>query len=94
MHIAAVVLLDRLTNFLGKAIGSRKADDVMARLREGPGDLGAKTFGNTGDEQQWTGHELRSLARQIQRRMLAMMAICASQPAVKASVRAAGMAAE
>ena len=32
--------------------------------------------------------------RQIQRRMLAMIAICASQPAVKVSVRAAGMAAE
>jgi hypothetical protein len=32
--------------------------------------------------------------RQIQRRMLAMMTICASQPAVKVSVRAAGMPAE
>lgn len=41
-----------------------------------------------------TGHDDSIPSRQIQRRMLAMMAIWASQPAVKASVRAAGMPVE
>ena len=61
----------------------------MARPRKGSGDFTAKTFGDADDEQKRTGH-----CAQIQRKMLAMMAICASQPAVKASVRAAGIAPE
>jgi hypothetical protein len=61
----------------------------MTRLRKGRGDICAQAFCDAGDEQEWTDH-----VSQIQRRMLAMTAICASQPAVKASVRAAGMPAE
>ena len=71
------------------AVGAGETKHVMARPRKGCGDFSAKTFGDTGDEQKRTGHRA-----QIQRRMLAMMAICASQPAVKASVRATGIAAE
>ena len=89
MGVAAAVPLDRLPDFCRTTVAAGKTDDVMPRLCEGLGDLRTKACGYPGDEQEWTGHR-----SQIQRRMLAMMAICASQPAVKASVRAAGMPAE
>ena len=94
MHVASVVLFDQLADLRRAAAGAGKADNVVARPRKGRGEFGAKTFGYAGDKQKRTGHDAQILGDQIQRRMLAMMAICASQPAVKASVRAAGIAAE
>ena len=89
MGVAAILSFDRLANLCRSAVGARKTEYVMARPRKSRGDFSAKAFGDAGDEQKRTGHPA-----QIQRKMLAMMAICASQPAVKASVRAAGIAAE
>ena len=63
----------------------------MARPGKGLGDFGAETFRR---RPMSSSVRLVAITRQIQRRMLAMMAICASQPAVKVSVRAAGMPAE
>jgi hypothetical protein len=81
-----------LRNRLGRHPGRRRCAEALLSLHlldQAVEHFGAKAFGNAGDEKKRTGHH-----GQIQRRMLAMMAICASQPAVKASVRAAGIAAE
>ena len=89
VRVAAAGLLDHRPNMSRRAIAARQADHVMARPCEGACEVGAKTFGDAGHEQHGAGH-----SDQIQRRMLAITAICASQPAVKVSVRASGTAAE
>ena len=69
-----------------------EAENVVARPGEGLGDACAETFGRASEKQtalDRAGHRF-----QIHRRMLAMMTIWANQPAVKASVRAAGIPAE
>ena len=82
-------LFDALVQMRRRSPASCKADDIVAGRREGPGDAGAETLGGACQEQSAAAGTVQRL--QIQCRMLARMAICASQPAVNASVRARGM---
>jgi hypothetical protein len=89
MGASAPALFDALVQMRRRSPGPCKVHDIVARCREGPGDACTETFGGSGREQSaatGTAHRF-----QIQRRMLARIAICASQPAVNASVRARGM---
>lgn len=65
---------------------------VVACPRKGLGDIGAETYCRAGQPQRAPGRA--GAAHQIQRRMLAMTAIWASQPAANANVRTPGMPAE
>lgn len=89
MGVAAPALFDALVRMCRRSPGPRKADDIVAGRREGPGDARTETLGGTGQEQSAATGTVQRL--QIQCRMLARIAICASQPAVNASVRATGM---
>src|SRR5215510_3440280 len=68
MGIAAAMLFNRSADCWRTAIAARKTDHVTARPCKGRGDLGAKAFGDAGDEKKRTGHQ-----GQTQPRMLAMM---------------------
>ena len=92
MGVAAASLPDPAGQSCGRLVRPGNADDVVACPGESLGDVGAETVRYACEQQRApdrAGHD-----GQTQRRMLAMMAICASQPAVKVSVRAAGMPAE
>ncbi len=88
MKIFSAGRFDTAGHLFARPRAAGEADDVVARFGKSLGDVGAKTFGDAGEQQLGAGHR-----HQIQRRMLAMIATCASQPAVNVSVRAAGMAA-
>ena len=92
MDITAADLFDAARQMFRRLHCPGKTHDIVARPGEGLGDISAKTLRRAGEQQRapdGAGHR-----RQIQRRMLAMIATCASQPAVKVSVRAAGIPAE
>ena len=90
MGVAAAALFDQSRQMPCRALGPRQTDNIVARVGEGFGDAGTETFGGSGQEQGAPAGG----RHQIQRRMLAMIAIWASQPAVNVSVRAAGIPAE